>query len=100
MIGQVEPKLAQAAVSIGFAAAADVDAYPSRDVLAELLKQAATPYDIWRAVGARWLAKLTGEHVPAACWHETVAWVRQNPEALARIAQAADQRLAASSVTG
>ncbi len=94
VIGQTEPYLTDTEVSIGFAAAADVDAYPDRDILAELLKQAATPYDIWRAVVARWLAKLTGEYVPAARWHETVAWVRQNPEALARIAQAADQRLA------
>ncbi|MCS6886719.1 MAG: hypothetical protein NZQ09_00795 [Chloroflexus sp.] len=94
IIGQAEPKLAHTTVSIGFAAKADISSFPNSDTLAQLRQNAAEPYDIWRAVVARWLATITGEHIPTTAWQATVDWVRQNPEPLARMAQAADQRLA------
>ncbi|MBE7373006.1 hypothetical protein [Pseudomonas lopnurensis] len=89
-LGQTVRELERTDVHIGFAVAPDIDAFPDGEVFSHLM-DAATPYDIWRAVVARWLALVTSETIPLTTWDETVAWVKANPESLARLLQRANE---------
>lgn len=80
-------------VYIGFGSKPNIDAYPDKDTFSKLLKSGHTPYDIWRSVVVHWLCSLTGNVFPTASLRETVAWVEENPELIARLAQQADQML-------
>ena len=84
-------ELEQTDVYIGFGSKPNVDAYPDKDTFSKLLKNAHTPYDIWRSVVVRWLASVTGVEIPIAEMRETVAWVEENPELVARLIQQADR---------
>lgn len=80
-------------VYIGFGSKPNIDAYPDKDAFSKLLKSGHTPYDIWRSVVVHWLCSVTGAVAPATSMSETVAWVKDNPELVARLAQQADQML-------
>ncbi len=85
--------LAQTDVYIGFGSKPNIDAYPDKDTFSKLLKNGCTPYEIWRGVVVRWLRSTLGEVVPAVSMSETVAWVEQNPDQVARLAQQVDAML-------
>lgn len=86
-------ELEQTDVYIGFGSKPNIDAYPDKDTFARLLKSGHTPYDIWRSVVVHWLCSLTGNVFPTASLRETVVWVEENPESVARLTQQADQML-------
>lgn len=80
-------------VRIGFSSQTKIDLYPDKDSFSTLLNYGYTPYDIWRAVIRRWIADLVETPVPQENWSDTVKWVKNNPESLARLMEQADQSL-------
>ena len=84
-------ELEQTDVYVGFGSKPNIDAYPDKDAFSKLLKAGHKPYDIWRSVVVHWLCSATGAVFPTASLRETVAWVEENPELVARLAQQADQ---------
>lgn len=88
--------LASLDVSVGFSERDNLDAYPNADTLTKLLQDEIEPYYLWKAVVARWLASFMRESVPAATWHESVAWVKNEPEAYSRLLERADRAFASS----
>lgn len=92
-LGAVVPALDHAEVRIGFAEVGNVKLYPDDATFALLLDSGATAYDVWRSVVARWVAELQEYPIPQANWPTTVAWVRDNPEELARLMQRTSKKL-------
>ncbi len=80
-------------IHVGFAGTEDIDAYPTPEVFADLIADGFTPYEIWRAVVVRWLASVSEDNIPTGTWATTTAWVKSNPEPLARIVQKANNLL-------
>ena len=79
-------------VRAGFGRPLDVDRYPSRMVLASLLRQGVEPYLLWKAVMV-W-AVVSASDLPALPkWEDRVAWVGTNAEQAERLVQARDQVL-------
>lgn len=74
-------------VQAGFTSAEDIDNYPNADTFAVFLAQNGDPYDLWRAVVLRWIARRAGKPIPDASWPESVAWLKANPEDAARLMQ-------------
>ncbi len=93
-LGASVPELDPAEVRIGFAEPPCIDHYPDADTFAQLLGLGIPAYDIWRSVVARWVAGTLAAAIPCSSWSETVAWIKANPEALARLMQQANERLA------
>jgi len=93
LLGTVVPDLRAADVVTGHGERPDLDAYPDPATFASLLDAGESAFHVWRAVIARGLALRTNQVVPAATWTESVAWVRSEPEAFARLLQDADARL-------
>ncbi|MFU8887919.1 MAG: hypothetical protein ACNA8N_04885 [Trueperaceae bacterium] len=92
-IGTVVPDLRAADVATGHGERPDLDAYPDPATFGSLLDAGESAFHVWRAAIARGLARRTNQVVPAATWVESVAWVRTEPEAFARLLQDADARL-------
>ncbi len=93
-LGSSIPELDHAEVRIGFAETPRIDDYPDADTFAQLLESGIPAYDIWRSVVARWVAGTLAADVPCDNWPGTVAWLKANPESLARLMQQANQWLA------
>lgn len=93
MLGTVVSDLQAADVFAGYGERSDLDAYPDPETFASLLDANVNAFHVWRAVVARGLADRTSVAVPAATWSDSVAWVRAQPEAFARLLQDADTRL-------
>lgn len=91
MLGTSIRELENIQVRIGFANKENIEAYPNGDVFENLMAESFSPYDIWRAVVLRWLAGVVGEMIPVDSWHATTAWVKANPEPLARLVQRANE---------
>jgi len=83
-LGTISPELRGIVVFAGFSSLEAIDHYPNADVF---IKQNGDPYDLWRAVVLRWVARQTGEHIPSENWQSTVEWLKNNPEAAARMMQ-------------
>ncbi|MFM0518420.1 hypothetical protein PQR08_13390 [Caballeronia jiangsuensis] len=92
-LGQSIRDLERTDVHIGFAVSPDIDSFPTDDVFAHLMLNGASPYDVWRAVVVRWIAKAIDETVPVNDWSTTVNWVKENPEPLARLVHRTNQKL-------
>lgn len=92
-LGHAVTELEKADVRIGFSVASDLATHPDADAFSSLMQAGATPYDLWRAVLARWFAGMIGETIPDYAWKETVAWVRAQPEFFAGMARDANLRL-------
>lgn len=93
VLGASVPALDSTEVRIGFGENEQrIDHYPDPGTFAQLLQSAAA-YDVWRSVVARWMDTLVAGDLPKASWPETVAWVRANPEGLARLMRQAHQQL-------
>jgi hypothetical protein len=80
----------------GFSERVFESAYPSEATFRKLLETGHDASDIWRGVIARGLTGLHHEALPVEDWTATVAWVRQNPEAYARLLESAEGALHAS----
>jgi hypothetical protein len=74
-------------VHVGFGVSPNIDAFPDGEVFAQLMELGFEPFDIWKGVVVRWLANIEPVTIPVTNWQQTVAWVRENPEPLARIVQ-------------
>lgn len=93
VLGHSVAELEKTEVRIGFSVASDLETHPNGDVFAQLLEEGHKPYDVWRAVLARWFADVAGETIPGQSWKESVSWVRTNPEAFAKLARDANAHL-------
>ncbi|MFN3078011.1 MAG: hypothetical protein ABT940_14295, partial [Alphaproteobacteria bacterium] len=89
-LGHAVTELERTDVRIGFSVASDIQAYPDGDVFANLLAAGTTPYDVWRAVLARWFRDVLNDPTADKTWRETVDWVRNQPEAFAKLARDAN----------
>jgi hypothetical protein len=78
-------------VYIGFGVNSKIDSYPDKKTFSQLMALGHSPYDIWSSVVVRWLCVTNDSRVPKETWNETVIWVAQNPEQVARLVQQADQ---------
>lgn len=87
LLGSVASELDDVSVRIGFANKGDIDSYPDADVFAPFIEQGGDPYDLWRAVIMRWVAKKSGQEIPCESWPATVAWLKSDPETAARLMQ-------------
>ena len=90
-LGTAVHELERTDVRIGFSVTPDIATFPDEASLSQLMESGSEPYDIWRAVVARWLTGVVGEDIPKSGWSDTVSWVRENPEPLSRLAQRANK---------
>ncbi|MDD5374988.1 hypothetical protein [Acidithiobacillus sp.] len=87
LLGTAASELVGIDVRAGFANAEDIASYPNADVFSIFLDQGGDPYDLWRAVILRWVAQRAGQTIRAENWSDTVAWLKTDPEAAARLMQ-------------
>jgi len=87
LLGSSSPELAGVEVRVGFASTERIDCYPNADVFAAFIDKGGEPYDLWRAVVLRWVAERAQKKIPVASWPETVAWLKSESEAAARLMQ-------------
>lgn len=95
-LGKAVKELEVTDVHVGFGVSPDIDSFPDMEVFAQLIKNGFTPFEIWKGVVLRWLAKISPVSFPNGKWQETVEWVKDNPELLARIVQETNGALVAS----
>lgn len=86
-LGAFASELKDIEVFAGFSSGEAIDSHPNADVFASFLDQGSDPYDLWRAVVLRWVAQRGDQKVPRESWTETVAWLKSEPEAAARLMQ-------------
>lgn len=85
LVGISLPEFNGLKVGIGFSENSSED-YPDADRLQILLQEQVEPYDIWRAVILRWVAKLTNNNeLPVTSWQATIDWLKTKPEAAKEI---------------
>lgn len=89
-LGSSARELDHTDVCIGFSVAESIDHYPNADTFMQMLGSGIEAYDVWRAVVVRWLSETLSEDVPRRRWPETVAWIKDNPEDMARLMQRAN----------
>ena len=90
LLGPLVPDLSRLQVATGFSERSKLDDYPRDDKFASLLKMDVDAYDIWRAVLARWLAKILPRSIPVSDWMDTVKWLKGNPEPFLRMLETAN----------
>jgi hypothetical protein len=86
-LGSVLSELHGVEVTAGFSITEDIDCYPNADVFVAFFEENGDPYDLWRAVILRWVARRMGESIPSVSWIDTVGWLKSSPEAAARLMQ-------------
>lgn len=86
-VGKSVRELESTEVHIGFGVAPDIDAFPDKEVFAQLIEKGFEPFEIWKGVVVRWLSKLEPVTIPVDSWEQTIHWVKSNPENLARTIQ-------------
>ncbi len=92
-LGNEVPDLARVDVRLGFGPVPNLEQYPDAKTFTALIgKNDAEAYDVWRAVACRWFADQVGADVPRDRWEASVAWVRDNPEQVARLFEQANAR--------
>lgn len=74
-------------VQAGFTNAEAIENYPNPDVFEKLLAQNGYPYDLWRTVILRWVARQANQRIPDDDWLNTVSWLKDRPEDAARLMQ-------------
>ncbi len=90
-LGRSVADLTSVDVRTGHAETPSLDAYPSPDVFSHLVRSPGAADHVWRAVIARWLARVTHSQTPPCdTWEATVAWIVSAPEAFARLLESAD----------
>jgi len=87
LLGDAASELQGIDVRAGFANAEDIGSYPNADLFSTFLDLNGDPYDLWRSVVLRWIAQRAGKSIPSDNWLNTVAWMKAEPEAAARLMQ-------------
>lgn len=87
LLGGAVAELAGLSVRVGFANKESINDYPNADVFVNAFDQGVEPYDLWRAVVLRWIAAHSQQAIPVGNWFETVAWLKTQPEAAAKLMQ-------------
>lgn len=87
LLGTAASELQGVDVRIGFGNKEDMNCYPNPDAFSQFLGGGGDPYDLWRAVVLRWVAQRQEVAIPIAKWAETVAWLKDEPEAAAKLMQ-------------
>ncbi|WP_241189814.1 hypothetical protein [Pseudomonas chlororaphis] len=95
-LGKSVRELEHTDVHVGFGVSPDIDAFPDGEVFAQLIGAGFQPFELWKAVVLRWLTSIQPAQIPVDSWRETVEWVRDNPEPLARVVQNANTALASN----
>ena len=83
-LGATVEELKDLKVFVGFSNTEKIDDYPNADVFSS---DAGDPYDLWRAVILRQVAKKAAQTIPKDKWSDTVAWIKNDSEAAARLMQ-------------
>jgi len=86
-LGSSASELQGIKVYAGFTSVESIDNYPNADVFESFFQKNGDPYDLWRAVVLRWVAREVGEKIPTDSWLSTIAWLKADPEAAARLMQ-------------
>lgn len=89
-LGTASSELQDVEVFAGFGNVEAIDHYPNADVLAKLMDVGGDPYDLWRAVVLRWVARKACESIPTDpnnIWGSTVDWFKSQPEAASSLMQ-------------
>lgn len=86
-LGAVSSELQGIEVFAGFSNKPAIDIYPNADIFTAFFTQNGDPYDLWRAVILRWVARRANETIPIDSWPSTVEWLKSDPEAAARLMQ-------------
>lgn len=95
-LGKSVRELESTEVHVGFGVAPDIDAFPDMEVFGQLIGKGFDPFEIWKGVVVRWLSRLEpATTLPSGTWEQTIQWVRDNPELLARIIQHTNSSLTA-----
>ncbi len=81
-------------VKTGFGVTDDPDKYPNKDGLRTLLSNGQNPRMIWQTVLARQIASPDHPIQRPETWHERLVYVANNPEAISRLFQDADEAFA------
>ena len=84
-LGSVSSELQDIKVFAGFSGVEVIDSYPNADVFSTFFSRNGDPYDLWRAVILRWIARESGQNIPSQTWQSTVDWLKSDPEAAARM---------------
>jgi hypothetical protein len=85
LLGAEASELEGIEVRAGFGTADAINMYPNADVFSALLRADGDAYDLWRSVVLRWVAERQEQTIPRNSWPDTVAWLRSDPEAAARL---------------
>ena len=93
LLGSSISELDGAEIRIGYSERPEVDHYPDAEIFADLMQSGSDPYIVWRAVIIRWIAGLIEKKVPNENWKETVVWVKDNPEEVAKSMTLANERI-------
>ncbi len=93
LLGPSIPELDGAEIRIGYSERPEIDYYPDAETFADLMQSGSDPYTVWRAVIIRWVTSLMGKKIPDGNWKESVVWVKDNPEEIARTMTLANDRI-------
>jgi hypothetical protein len=102
MLGESVPDLPESEVQSGFGERLDVARYPDSETFSALIDGRFDAYDVWRAVVARWAAKIVEPEKLNAddTWAQTAGWVRSEPESIARLLERANHELSTRTIHG
>lgn len=78
-LGVLLPELDSLDIEVGFSNSPS-EHYPNEDHFDQLLGEKIDPYDIWRAVIMRWIARSLAIEIPKDSWQLTVQWLKTNPD--------------------
>ena len=86
-LGTAVSELKGIKVQAGFTNVEAIENYPNADVFAKLLDKNSDPYDLWRTVILRWVARQENQCIPDDDWLNTVSWLKDKSEDAARLMQ-------------
>ena len=84
-VGDQLPELKGIEVVVGFAEKGQSNNFPDADAFSALIGQGFDPYDIWRAVILRWVARRDGRSIPDTTWSDTIGWLKSGTASAARV---------------
>ena len=94
-LGAAVPELEKTDIRVGFKelkGLADITHHPDSETFVQLIENGFEAYHVWRAIVVRWTADILDETVPSNEWSDTVSWVKENPEPVAKMVILANER--------
>lgn len=85
--------LTKAEVRIGYSEKPNLAHYPDSETFVSLMKRDNEPFQVWKAVIARWAADIVGQDIPTARWEDTVRWIVDHPEDVAVLMERTSKRV-------